>query len=285
MEGRLLSPPRSRWNLRAARKPIVVAAEFETELFVVDPEIAVTAARHGVRHHPLHLLRDHTDIGLVTAGIAEPVVTETVLEITKQNNVVLQSEVGAPAAASTAAASTVETSAAGRGRARAAMRRCKVRRPARRHVVTASSRPPIHRSGAIPRTGSMRLIAAASTTAVGGMIACPVAATARTVASTRTVAAGVEHLLAALATEVRPVAGASANVVVTEPLLDVRIVITDALAMRRIVVPNVGAVVYEDVAIAPVATAAPIIAPASDRPGGAKGDAGSDDPGADVGPK
>src|ERR1700733_13525483 len=76
------------WDLRTARKPIVIAAEFETEFFVVNPEIPVAAARHGVRHHRLHLLSDHTNIGLVVAEIAEPIITETVLEIAEQNNIV-----------------------------------------------------------------------------------------------------------------------------------------------------------------------------------------------------
>jgi len=126
----------------------VIATEFETEFVVVNPQIAVAAARHGIRHYRLHLLRDHANIGRVAAEITEPVVTETVPEITKQNNVVLQREIGAPAATAAATSSTTkattgsssspETAAsstadatAGRGEARAATRRRSARRPAR----------------------------------------------------------------------------------------------------------------------------------------------------------
>ena len=140
------SPPRSHWDLRAARNPIVIAAEFETEFVVVNPQIAVAAARHGIRHHCLHLLRDHANIGLVAAEITEPIVAETVPEITKQHNVVLQREIGAPAATAAATSSTTKATAssttkatasstaeatAGRGEARAATRRRSARRPAR----------------------------------------------------------------------------------------------------------------------------------------------------------
>jgi hypothetical protein len=64
--------------LRTTRKPIAIAAELKTELLVEDPEIAVTASRHGLRHHRLHLLRDHADVSLVAAEIAEPIVAETI---------------------------------------------------------------------------------------------------------------------------------------------------------------------------------------------------------------
>src|SRR5271154_578095 len=70
------SHPRSRWNLCAAGEPVAVGAEFQPELVVVNPEIAVAAVRHGVRHYRLHLLRNHAYIGLVAPEIAEAVVTE-----------------------------------------------------------------------------------------------------------------------------------------------------------------------------------------------------------------
>src|SRR5579871_758412 len=97
-------------------KPVAIAAELDAELFIVDAEVSVAAARHGVRHHRLHFLRDHADIGLRASEIAEAIVAETVVEMPEQHDVVLQREVRAPATAatteSTAAASAAEATAA-----------------------------------------------------------------------------------------------------------------------------------------------------------------------------
>ena len=98
-----------------------VGAEFQAEPVVVDPEIAVAAARHRVRHHRLHLLRHHADIGLVAAEIAEAVVAEAVVEMAEQDDVVLQRDVGTPAtAAATAATAATESAAAAAAAAKAA---------------------------------------------------------------------------------------------------------------------------------------------------------------------
>lgn len=131
----------------------------------------------------------------------------------------------------------------------------------------------------------MRLFAAASICAVARTIAGPIATMTRTVGCaipsirgavgrTRTVASGVEYLLTALATEIRPVAGAGTYIVVTEALLNVRVVVADALAMCRIMLPRVcGAMVDVGAAIAPIEATAPIIAPAGYPPGCPEGDA------------
>src|ERR1700757_3675287 len=91
------SHPRSRWHVRATGKPVAVGLELDADLVVEDPEIAVAAARDGVRHHGLHLLRDHADIGLVAAEIAEAIITQAVVEMAEQDDVVLQCDVRAPA--------------------------------------------------------------------------------------------------------------------------------------------------------------------------------------------
>src|SRR6202008_4281249 len=93
-----------------------------------------------------------------------------------------------------------------------------------------------------------------------------------------------ENLLASLAAEVHPVAGTGANIVIAKALLNVGIVVADALAVRRIVLPNVGgAVVDIDIAVAPIAAAAPVVAPAADRPSSTEGEARRDHARADIG--
>src|SRR5262249_60105833 len=95
-------------------KPVAVGAEFQAEPVVVDTQIPIAAARHCVRPHCLHFLRHHADIGLVAAEIAEAVVAEAVVEMTKQDDVVLERNVGTPAtaAATTATAAAKSTAAA-----------------------------------------------------------------------------------------------------------------------------------------------------------------------------
>src|SRR3984893_6536175 len=89
--------------------------------------------------------------------------------------------------------------------------------------------------------------------------------------------------MAALSAETHAVVCAGAAVAVAEALLDVHVVVANALAVCRIVVPNVGAMVDVDIAVAPVAAAAPVIAPAADRPSGTEGQSRRDHAGADVG--
>ena len=102
----MASPP-SRGDLCAAGKPVAVGAELQSQLFVVDPQIPVRgrgSRASGMK--ALHFLRHDADIGLVAAEIAEAVVAETVGEMTEQDDVVLQCDVGAPSTA--AATATAE---------------------------------------------------------------------------------------------------------------------------------------------------------------------------------
>src|SRR5262249_39095634 len=70
----------------------------------------IRASRHGLRHDRLHLLRHHADIGFVAADIAEAIEAEPVVEPAEQNDVVLERDIGPPAAATTAtAAATTAT--------------------------------------------------------------------------------------------------------------------------------------------------------------------------------
>src|SRR5258705_738374 len=93
------SYPRSRRDLRTSGKPVPIGAELQSELFIVDAEISVAAARHCLRHQPLHLLSHHPDIDLAAAEIAEAVIAEAIVEMAEQHDVMLQREVRTPATA------------------------------------------------------------------------------------------------------------------------------------------------------------------------------------------
>src|SRR5690349_13112725 len=96
---------------------MLVGLEFDAKLLVIDPQIAVLAAHNGVRCNGLHFLRHHADIGALAAVVAEPVVPQAVVEMAKQDDVMLERDVRAPSAAATtasaAAAAAATTATAG----------------------------------------------------------------------------------------------------------------------------------------------------------------------------
>jgi hypothetical protein len=71
------------------------------------------APRHCCRRDPRDFLRHDTHIGLVAAVIAEAIEAKAIVQITKKNDVVLQSDVGTPSAtaATTATTTTAATTA------------------------------------------------------------------------------------------------------------------------------------------------------------------------------
>src|SRR5882724_2229545 len=307
----------------------------------MDAEIPVPTVGHGLRRQALHLLRDHADIGLAAAEIAESVVAETIGEMTEQDDIVLQCDVGAPSAAATtteatttatatesAATSAAEATAPSTGKRRSAAAtsgetrsasaarthtrptasRLRCSGPARRHVhgraaITATARGAAAAIGglrAITATLGARLAAIRCARAIATIGTRPIArgravastitgAIAHAISAARSILSRTKHLLPVAAAEIHPIGGAGLQVVVAEALLDVRIVVSHALAMRGVVLPVVpdvvGPVVVVDVevAVAPVASAAPVIAPASDRPGCAEGETGRDHTSADIG--
>ena len=88
------------------------------------------------------------------------------------------------------------------------------------------------------------------------------------IAGTCAVLSSIQRLLAVAAAVIHPVAGAGPQVIVAEFLLDAGVVVSHALAVRRIVLPittNLVGAVDEEVVVAPVAAAAPVIAPAAQR--------------------
>src|SRR6476646_2757013 len=96
-------------HVRARRNPMLVGLEFDAKLLVIDPQVTVLAARNRFRCNGLHFLRHHADIGALAAVVAEAIVAEAVVEMAKQDDVVLERDVRTSAAT---AAATATTSAA-----------------------------------------------------------------------------------------------------------------------------------------------------------------------------
>jgi hypothetical protein len=80
--------------------------EFQAEPVVVDAEITIVATVDCIGSKRLDLLRQHSDIGLAAAVIGETVVTQSVLQVAQQRDIVLETEIRTASAASTASAST-----------------------------------------------------------------------------------------------------------------------------------------------------------------------------------
>src|SRR5262249_60107034 len=87
-----------------------VGVDFAPGLVEEAPQMAVGAAPDRARPHLLHFLRDHADIGPVAAVVGEAIEAKAVVEPADEHDVVLERNVGAPAAAT--AAETSATAAA-----------------------------------------------------------------------------------------------------------------------------------------------------------------------------
>src|SRR3954466_5657649 len=90
---------------------MLVAFEVDPELAVAHAQITVLAAHHRVGPYRLHLLGDHADVGAGAAVVDEAVEAETVLEMAEQRDVMLQPDVGAPAAAAATTAASATAAA------------------------------------------------------------------------------------------------------------------------------------------------------------------------------
>src|SRR6267142_1868581 len=118
---------------------------------------------------------------------------------------------------------------------------------------------------------------------------CAAAALPDAVSAARSILSRTKHRLPIAAAEIHPIRSAGLQIAVAEALLNVRVVVSHALAMRGVVLPVVpdivGPVVVVDVevAVAPVASAAPVIAPASDGPARTEGETRRDHARADIG--
>ena len=116
--------------------PSVVGLELHADPVVKYPQVTVRPAYDCLRHDSLHFLRNHPDIGRVAAVVRKAVEADAVFEITEQDNIVLEHNVGSPAAATSttavaASATTVTAAVRMHGAAAAAAARvCTVCAPA-----------------------------------------------------------------------------------------------------------------------------------------------------------
>ena len=103
------------WGSARRKHSNLVSPEFQTELFVVDAKMAVAAARYCLGHQRQHFLRDHPDIGLAAAEIAEAIIAKAIAEMAELHDVVLQRNIGTPTttASATESASTATETASG----------------------------------------------------------------------------------------------------------------------------------------------------------------------------
>jgi hypothetical protein len=90
---------------------LIVALKFQPELTVIYPQIAITAASHRFWCDLRNLLGDHPDIGRVAAIIAEAIEAKAIVQIADKSDVMLESDVRAPAAAATTATTPAATAA------------------------------------------------------------------------------------------------------------------------------------------------------------------------------
>src|SRR5690242_1213561 len=102
-------------QMRAARDPLPVGLERQSQLLVRNAHVAVSADRDRFRRHALDLLRHHPNVSGVAAVVDETVIAKAVVEPSDEHDVVLEANVGAataPAAAAHAAASAAAHSPA-----------------------------------------------------------------------------------------------------------------------------------------------------------------------------
>src|SRR5262245_3879400 len=306
---------------------MLVGLKLDPELFIVDSQVAVAAAHNGARHDRLHLLRHHADIGPVAAVVAEAIITDAVAEMAEQNDIMLEHHIRSPSAATTAAtataaAATAETAATAadphattaaaahtdaaavglpgglspglnipKGVAAASSARRSLR------CFGPSAGRPLPRAGpstrrSLPGFGPVapgpltrtRPLAAGPLSCAGPLATGPLSRTGP-------ISAGPENLIATSAPEIHPVLASATNIVVAEFLLHVRIIVSHALAMCRVVLPVAAAQridprpVDVDVVVAPIASPAPVVStpsPPSERPAGTKRESGRDEPGANI---
>jgi len=112
--------------------------------------------------------------------------------------------------------------------------------------------------------------------------ACPTLARLSSIGSTKPVSARVEHLLAAASPQMQILPSCPSRPRVAEPLLDVCVVVSDAPAVRRVMLPVVPSEgidpwpVHVDVAAIPIDTPAPVVSarrPVAEKIPGAEGNA------------
>jgi hypothetical protein len=77
--------------------------ELQAKPFVEDLEVAIPTARDRFRHDCLNFLRHDADVRLGSAIVGEAIEAEAVVEMAEKGDVVLERNIGPPAAAATSA--------------------------------------------------------------------------------------------------------------------------------------------------------------------------------------
>jgi hypothetical protein len=105
-----MHPPR-RWHPRTRRDPLLIGLEPDAKPVIEDAECSVAIVHDRLRHHGLHFLRHHADIGPITAVVAEAIVAEAIGKMTEQDDIVLERDVGPSATTATTTSTTAATTA------------------------------------------------------------------------------------------------------------------------------------------------------------------------------
>ena len=88
-----------------------MALELHAERVVVYPQVSVVPAGNRLWTDLLHFLRDHADIGLIAAVVAEAIEAKTVLEMSEKDDVMLKPDIGSPSATASTTTPTTTTEA------------------------------------------------------------------------------------------------------------------------------------------------------------------------------
>jgi len=88
---------------------VLIGLELDAEPVIKNAECPVTIVHDRLRHDSLNFLRHHTDIGTVTAVVAEAIVAEAVGKMAEQDDIVLERDVGPPASTTTTTSATATT--------------------------------------------------------------------------------------------------------------------------------------------------------------------------------
>jgi len=81
------------WQPRTGCNPFVVGLEPKSELFIENPQVAITTAHDCFGHDRLHLLGQNPDVDFVTAVIDEAIEANAVVETADNPDVVFEPHV------------------------------------------------------------------------------------------------------------------------------------------------------------------------------------------------
>ena len=136
------------WQSASGCDPIVIGSETQSKPFVGHSKIAVATNSNRVGPYGSDFLRNYPDIGPLTAVVREAIVTETVVEIAQQHDIVFQHDIrAAPTAATRTAPETSTTARAPAAPDCRSTVSAAAREPRPAAMTHARSRPEISASG------------------------------------------------------------------------------------------------------------------------------------------